>query len=910
MRMQIDELHSNISPAYEKLRKVDQFVEKVRSAISGVKSTEIAVQSASKYALISLRGALLTPVQFSAPTASHVVGSYSEKSMVKPLQVIDLLVTLPADVFGPKDMKSYRFFDRRSVYVAELESQVRASLPDMDVSILPFRFDLLKPVIRVGIPGSQWEVRVIPVVSPDTFSHDKLTPDYKNLNESTDSDPFYNSSILEDMWMVESDKLVASVAVKYQNWARAVQLVKVWLYRRGSLLHANSSIALSGFEIRSLLAHICASQSLPREVSAYQLFKLFLTQLVKTNWRESLLTYGSGVGSANTYNSSMVVLQCPSMNNYNVLWRIPVGLMEELASEAVASLAILDDSEITDPYESLFSPISRPHDFEVVIESTDNGTQFVNRMIHVFRTGLGNRLFRNLLSVRGDGMKVTISGSIDGTSLANMVDKGPSADSKDAVAWKKFWGSKSELRRFKDGSILECVVWKKDGSAVAQQVMEYLLPFHGITKFHVSVSPLASGLVGVSHVTLWTALESLRSKLGNVSTPIRILDLKSVHARFTGTDLSSSSLLAPLDCVIEFESSPAWPIDSLALWHTKCAFLLAVREGLMKQYCSVEVSAEELSEDPFIDVRAVGENFAFRLRIFAQSEILKFNSQMESIDNPPSAIDVSRMSSLYFSPALRGRVHALSPECPALAGAIIAAKSWMDNHLLLEPWLNDWVEMTVAYVVGIRKIRSADAGQSAHVAFLEWLFFIGQHSFKNPVFMSEWDDNGSGELVLNFENAVEARKSVWWISSPIDPHCVFLRRPNEWEAVRIQSLAKKACEHATKKNWTLITNGTDNSAVFDMLIEVGENEESSTNLADVCKVLNEQFRNLITFRFSKRHGIIGGILQPSGFVTGGDAKASPMHCVVGGLCMPDFPHIVEKMQKLLEGIKINNITIR
>jgi len=48
----------------------------------------------------------------------------------------------------------------------------------------------------------------------------------------------------------------------------------------------------------------------------------------------------------------------------------------------------------------------------------------------------------------------------------------------------EFWGEKSELRRFKDGSINEAVVWDvaiDDRHRVVRLIIEYLLPFHGIT---------------------------------------------------------------------------------------------------------------------------------------------------------------------------------------------------------------------------------------------------------------------------------------------------------------------------------------------------------------------------------------------------------------------------------------------
>jgi U3 small nucleolar RNA-associated protein 22 len=53
---------------------------------------------------------------------------------------------------------------------------------------------------------------------------------------------------------------------------------------------------------------------------------------------------------------------------------------------------------------------------------------------------------------------------MDRANAARMVEHGPAADDLVAVkSFRQFWGSKSETRRFKDGRILESVVWEAEG---------------------------------------------------------------------------------------------------------------------------------------------------------------------------------------------------------------------------------------------------------------------------------------------------------------------------------------------------------------------------------------------------------------------------------------------------------------
>jgi U3 small nucleolar RNA-associated protein 22 len=696
---------------------------------------------------------------------------------------------------------------------------------------------------------------------------------------------------------------------KIQQFGRAVELVKVWLYRRSALITDTNLIGFSGYQIRAVLCHICASQSLPNEVSAYQLFKLFLSLLAKVDWATKSLVFGTGATHTKTGHLPYPVLNVPQFEGYNPLWRIPLTMMNELAGEANISLGVLDNMTVTDPYESLFSPLSIQNDFKVTIDSNTNIRALVDQISLDILTGLGKRLHKQILRTRAtrtDTVQISISGDIDASTATILIDKGPSADSEDAKKFRSFWGSKSELRRFRDGSILECTVWSKD-SPVAEQILEYLInaKYSGHQSI-VSFCPLGACVaINPSHVELWSTFENLRGMLSNVKgLPISIVDLRPAHGRFTDSDLVSSTVLDPLDCVIEFESSQAWPNSRIAIWHSKCAFLLAIREGLIDQYCTVEIGAEEVSEEPFIDVQMKGSKLAFRVRVFAQIELATLENQLTSMDNPPALSDIVRVGRLFFEPMLCRRIHALSAECPAISGAIRAAKEWLDNHLLVEPWLDTFVACTMAHVV----LTFGSGRQSPHVLFLDWLFFIANHAYKtNPIFMKWGVQTGDEDLESKYNDAVDERKS-WWISSDIDPNCLFIRRPNEFESNRLECLAKEALALASRAEWDLIKFGTDNSTVFDVLMEVSD---SVTHMDQMVKLLTDQFRKYFSFHYSKRHRLVGIVFDPIVFRPQSNAmvKSSTMLAVVDETAVPDITGLVMKMGALL-GDSVVSIKIR
>ncbi|CAN0366032.1 unnamed protein product, partial [Laminaria digitata] len=60
---------------------------------------------------------------------------------------------------------------------------------------------------------------------------------------------------------------------------------------------------------------------------------------------------------------------------------------------------------------------------------------------------------------------LTVGLIVDSVNAGRLVDKGPPAENGPAARkFREFWGDKSELRRFKDGSIVEAVVWKGKGA--------------------------------------------------------------------------------------------------------------------------------------------------------------------------------------------------------------------------------------------------------------------------------------------------------------------------------------------------------------------------------------------------------------------------------------------------------------
>ena len=82
---------------------------------------------------------------------------------------------------------------------------------------------------------------------------------------------------------------------------------------------------------------------------------------------------------------------------------------------------------------------------------------------------------------------------LNSEGMLNTIEKGPSADLEIAKSFRDFWKSKSELRRFQDGSICETVYWEAnclaERRAILSKAIKHILKEHlNLTKSMIKVT--------------------------------------------------------------------------------------------------------------------------------------------------------------------------------------------------------------------------------------------------------------------------------------------------------------------------------------------------------------------------------------------------------------------------------------
>lgn len=344
---------------------------------------------------------------------------------------------------------------------------------------------------------------------------------------------------------------------------------------------------------------------------------------------------------------------------------------------------------------------------------------------------------------------------LDQTECWRLVDAGPSADEEAAGEdFRQFWGDKSELRRFKDGRIIESVVWdigssEGERSLIVGRSVRHILKRHfGLdedaisTESMVDYLPLiqlpesAKDLLTIDGATegfrpaqeayteFVATLRSLEDKLPlsllNVFPVAQGLRYTSVFAPLPidedrlGLAPDCLKFVEPLDIVVQFESSGKWPDDLTAIQKIKLAFLHKMAELLSGaiEGSRVSVAVDDCDD---VDEAVIRDNcslevfhpsgFAFRLRIHHDREKTlldmliadKKNVKPRTRKAAQKALDL-HLHRFVALPRHHSAIAAIHHLHPSFTTTVRLVTRWLSAHMLSDQLSAELVELVCATV--------------------------------------------------------------------------------------------------------------------------------------------------------------------------------------------------------------------
>lgn len=766
---------------------------------------------------------------------------------------------------------------------------------------------------------SDFTIHVIPAAPEALFAESKLLPIKNSIRPRGGSEdatilapsPFYNASLKSDCNVEPYLKLLHSASKQSSGFKDSCVLGRIWLRQRGF----GSSLPKGGFghfEWAALTALLLKGgrpkghNVLSPGYSSYQMFKAVLQFLSSTNLVSNPLSFEAP--SDFRLSKSAVPMFYDGPRGQNILYKMAPWSYALLQDESKTSLDMLNDAAF-DQFESTFilrtdQPLQR---FDCLVRvpvptqgheefSGDHRTSvasFSSRIFEVLQEGLTDRVklinFQEyampswLIKSSGPSLpeqqSLLVAVVFDPSNVDRLVDHGPSAeDKKKAAKFQKFWGEKAELRRFKDGSILESLVWSPGSSySIFQEIFTYLVKRHFDADVGRSLTFIGEGFEKSlpSAGTSWKAFEALKQAFNSFekdirdmeSLPLQLRQLSAISPQLRYSSIQPPTfsprqpLKKPADVLIQFEGSGRWPDDVVAIQRTKIAFLLKIGSLLEESGSStttrlgLENEDQTLQNCAFLDV-IYDSGAVFRLRIHNDREqtLLERQIKDKSTDNRAQEDAVAALPT-YKRTFVQLPLHtqSIATHCtrfPLLSPSIRLMKLWFDRHMLSRHIREELVELLVART--FLQSYPWRVPSSAMSGFLRTLLFISRWDWRLVPLIVDFTGVMSSREVASINTRLEAwrkidpamNRTVLFAASNHDTTGTAFtdKGPSKMVAARMTALARSACKLVKDQGLDLNQRSLFASSTvdYDFVIHLAPKFAHD----DSKKVSKQKFKNL------------------------------------------------------------------
>uniref|UniRef100_A0A672TEN5 Nucleolar protein 6 n=1 Tax=Strigops habroptila TaxID=2489341 RepID=A0A672TEN5_STRHB len=874
LRLQIEELLKEVTLKETKKKKIDAFLHEINSLLSAIPETpetELTDQAwlpkDVKVPFLQVPFSVKGRFHFMPPTELKVVGSYLLGTCIKPEINVDMAVTMPREIFQDKDNLNQRYHRKRALYLAHIAQHLSKQKLFGSVKFAYMNSNHLKPILLLRPQGKDEKmvtVRLHACPAPGLFKPSRFYPSKNNvrtawfMEQSTPKEgatepptPHYNNSILCDTVLLSHLQFLSSAATDFPGMKDGVALLKVWLNQRQL---SKGLGCFSGFLVSMLVAYLLMKRKIVKMMSGYQVLRSTLQFLATTDLSVT------GISLVKDVDPSLPVLD-DFHQAFEVVFVDPSGLVNLCADmtaskyhqvqfEAKCSMEILDD-RMVDGFQALLmtaKPILRAFDhvfhlkhvsklqgackkMQLLNELMDRGGNYVAAalpfIVSLLARGLSGRALLVAHSLpqipewpidaeppkHKDVGPLTFGLLFYPDFAASMLEKGPQADHPEALDFRTFWGEKSELRRFQDGSIREAVVWEANTAyqkrLIPEQIVRHLLKLHAdvpessicyvgaLLESVISTGKEASGTGEEAMVSVVRSYDDLSRKLWHLKElPLMVTSVQGVHPALRYTDVfppipmkpiysfhtqirtkhlllpaeekPCPAYITPLKMICHMEGSGQWPQDKDAIKRIKAAFHLQLAELLQQHHqlvCRPAVTHTDVYKDGYV----------FRLQVAYHREplILKEVVTPEGMLKYQDTEESQQLElEIQHLPYLTSSLHGLQQQHPVFGSTCRLAKRWVSAQLLSDNMSEECVDLLVAFL--FLHPAPFTPPSSPQVGFLRFLDLLATFDWKNNPLIVNLNAGLTGEEVeisLEIKNKFVASRSrlpVMFIATPKD----------------------------------------------------------------------------------------------------------------------------------------------
>ena len=919
LAIQLNELLTKSTPRHDvRIAKLEPELERIKGVIRDIPKTEVVDLKDAEDLLAKAGVSIPFPspkpgrdtnlkFQYDSPASLHVSSALHLRLSIKGSTVVKIIAEMPRKLLQEKDYLNLRAFHKRASYLAQIASHLKTPLSgDYDLKYaLEDGLELLPSLILTPKDASGYAQQrcttMITVGFPvGAFAIEKTFPT-KNCvrpkigpsQSGVQPTPVYNSILNSQMSHSHYDRLFQITTDHCPAFVDACRAGQIWLQKRGF----DSNVASGGFGVRewatmsALLLQTGGHKGhalFSERYSVLQLFKAMLQVLSGRDMMDPWILDATKLSVPRTDipcfydgNKGVNILQKMAPSSYQALRHHARTSLQSVTSMQHDAFDVTFEVLVDEPqlqFDELYSVSIPREDMSPILE-------LISRLYQVLQRGLGDRV--TLLDSQAPTLQpwslakpqprskgdiiVELRLLLNTDATSRLIDHGPSADDQAAADdFRRFWGEKSELRRFKDGSISESLVWLPS-KAVTEQIIGWLLERHfnaSTCSFACRSPKLEDRLLGVdSHVSASEASRLINSQFQSLSSTLHQLEGLPLPIRSISQSdpaLRSSTLnhpllsrtATPVSMLVQFDSSTRWPDSLPAIQHTKIAFLLKVAELLSAHDSSLitRVGLENTSSQhsgylntSFLDIiypqsHPQLAHITFRLRIHHDRELPLLQAQIAKSLSPTERSQTTSALTAHkrtlAAPLHTTTLRTLTTRFPPLSPTIRLIKAFFSAHHLSNLIPAELIDLIAAHIF-LHPSPWSTPG-SASTSFLRCLHFLSRWDWAvTPLIVDlslsqEMSDSAREELKTRFSAwrrlDPQMNSVTWFVGTSVDGTGVVWSEGGRVEkvvAARVRALASVVIELVTAKrtnmsddDWKDVFQG--DSGEFDFVIRLNK----------------------------------------------------------------------------------------
>uniref|UniRef100_A0A0E0RE91 Nucleolar protein 6 n=1 Tax=Oryza rufipogon TaxID=4529 RepID=A0A0E0RE91_ORYRU len=676
-------LLEEVRPSAAALRAASEAADAVAGLVKRIPTQQATHEAVAGFVRdLGLAGEKLA-FTFRPPEVVRVAGSHAAGGAVaRPDVSADLLVRLPKECFHEKDFLNHRYHAKRCLYLHVIEKSLRSSPLIQKISWSTFLDEARKPILHyftvaakeiAELPG--FYVRIIPTAS-FLFNVSKMNLSTRNNVRAYTKDginlptPKYNCSILEDMFLEENVEFISSSVADWKALQEALVLLKMWT--KGLVIQPTKK---------------------------------------RTITKEDMVCF------LKTFD----VVICDVSGHVNLASRMTKSAFIELQDEAACALNCLDKCKDGGFEELFMTKVDLGAKFDSCLRINLKG----NLKITTSSFCLDDLAWRKL---EKDVQSLLQQGLTDRTKMIRVLWRSTPSEWNimDAIKFRKFWGEKAELRRFKDGTIAESTVWESESwekHTIIKKIADHVLTKH--------LSLQKEDLIHVVDQLDFCLLVGGQDPVSSSGALFEAFDSLAKKLRLLGDVPLKISTVQPLDPA--FRHTSVFPPEPHPL---------AYEKSLEDQGMFVTASEDE--------VNVLTSGYSFLLKIFHERD---GDGKAQNVPSEDKELFLRSQHSSMIN-GLHGRYQVYGP-------VVRLAKRWISAHLFSSFISEEAVELLVAYLFLKPYPFNVPSSRVAGFLSFDWTF--------SPMIIDINNDfNLKDEKEIN-ENFMLCRKSYEQNPHDIEP---------------------------------------------------------------------------------------------------------------------------------------------